>query len=167
MHSLIPQLIATLGGKKQCISTFYLEIHNLPSQPPWAPSPTGRWWCGPPRHCRTPRCSTVQYSTVHSTVLTRRCPTISTSTTPRSGWSASSWWGPPWCPGVQVRHSVIVEVLPSDDSSPPSRLIPLHREEVEPDPGVSPFHLGLAAAGAGQGLRHAAGGQVSSVSTIH
>ena len=68
----------------------------------------------------------------------------------------------PWC--ASETHSVIVS---SDDSSPASRLIPLHREEVEPDPGVSPFHLGLAAAGAGQGLRHAAGGQVSSVSTIH
>ena len=57
-------------------------------------------------------------------------------------------------------------LAPSADSSPPSRLIPLHREEVEPDPGVPPLHLGLAAAGAGQGLRHAAGGQVSSVSTL-
>ena len=64
MHSLIPQLIATLGGKKQCISTFYLEIHNLPSQPLWALSPMGRWWCGPPQPFRTPRCSTVQYSAV-------------------------------------------------------------------------------------------------------
>ena len=55
---------------------------------------------------------------------------------------------------------------PSDDSSPPSRIIPLHWEEVEPDPGEPPLHLGLAAAGASQGLGHAAGGQVSSVSIM-